>query len=650
MPIKERTIGDIATALINAKKHGMQSTVFLGAGCSVTAGIPLASGIVNRIKTGFPDRYEQAPEPKNYQNVMGEMDSGPRHELVAELVNDAKLNWAHIMLGLLVEQGYVGRILTTNFDNLAARALSLYGVFPAVYDLAASQDFTSDLVPVRSIFHLHGQADGFVQCHDKNEVNRQAHSTEVVFGDSSVRRPWIVIGYSGENDPMFTNLTNIKKFEYGLYWVGYKNNDPSAEVGTSLLDKDDAEKKKQAYLVRGYDADGFFIDLCRKLDLKIPSFIENPFLHMTKVIEGFTTFPTEKGHDFREEPLSWLKDGESCFIIGTDVCPKVERKQATRDNEKQARTLLFQGKYDEVISRRPTNEADWTVGLRDIVAGAYMGKGNTITDLAKTKFGEEADRLFLQAGEMYAEALRIKSDDHKALNNWGHALLDQTRTKSGEEAGKLLLKAREKFAKALMIKSDDHYAMNNWGIALSEQAKMSSGEEADRLFLQAGEKFAEALRIKPDKYEAINNWGLSLYEMAITKSGEEADRFILQACEKFNEALRINPDLHGAWNNLGIIFIYLAKTKTGEEADNLFLQATEKLVEALRINPDNPDALFNVACLHALQKKVVLCIDWLQKRQAVPPTLTKSMLDKDTDFDLVRTDPAFLAFRAGLPD
>ena len=43
--------------------------------------------------------------------------------------------------------------------------------------------------------------------------------------------------------------------------------------------------------------------------------------------------------------------------------------------------------------------------------------GNVLAVQAKTKAGEEADRLFEEAGRKYAEALRLKPDYAPARNN-----------------------------------------------------------------------------------------------------------------------------------------------------------------------------------------------------------------------------------------
>src|SRR5262245_34306130 len=134
--LEERTLADVSAALQFTKDQAA-CCVLIGAGCSVTAGIPLAAGFVEAVRSRGGRAYERAMH-KSYPYVMAELDVGPRYGLIAEYVKNASLNWAHLILGWLVKNGLIGRILTTNFDNLALRACALYGIYPSVYDLAVS--------------------------------------------------------------------------------------------------------------------------------------------------------------------------------------------------------------------------------------------------------------------------------------------------------------------------------------------------------------------------------------------------------------------------------------------------------------------------------------------------------------------------------
>ena len=55
------------------------------------------------------------------------------------------------------------------------------------------------------------------------------------------------------------------------------------------------------------------------------------------------------------------------------------------------------------------------------------------------------------------------TDDHEALNNWGNALSDQAKTKSDDEADRLFALAGEKYEQALAIKPDMHTYLGRAG-------------------------------------------------------------------------------------------------------------------------------------------------------------------------------------------
>jgi tetratricopeptide (TPR) repeat protein len=258
---------------------------------------------------------------------------------------------------------------------------------------------------------------------------------------------------------------------------------------------------------------------------------------------------------------------------------------------------LFQGaceKYEAALKVKPDKHE------------ALYNWGNALSDWAKTKQGKEADRLFQRACEKYETALKVKPDMHEALNNWGNALFDWARTKQGGKADRLFKEACEKYETALKVKPDMHEALYNWGSALSDWAETKQGEEADRLFQGACEKYEAALKVEPDKHEALNNWGSALSDWARRKQGEEADRLFKEACEKYEAVLKVKPDMHEALYNWGNALLARARTKQGEEADRLFQGACEKYEAALKVEPDKHEALNNWG--YALS-------DWARRKQ-----------------------------------
>jgi NAD-dependent SIR2 family protein deacetylase len=157
----DRTIEDVVQTLRFGRRSNRKCSLLIGAGCSVSAGIPTAAGFVEIIKKDFPEAYGRAIS-RTYPRCMAQLPPGFQRDLIVREVDRAKLNWGHIAIAQLMATGYVDRVLTTNFDPMVVRACATLGVIPAVYDFAASQLLKPDKVPDVAVFHLHGQRTGFV--------------------------------------------------------------------------------------------------------------------------------------------------------------------------------------------------------------------------------------------------------------------------------------------------------------------------------------------------------------------------------------------------------------------------------------------------------------------------------------------------------
>src|SRR5207248_4258643 len=280
----QRDIQDVVETLKKAKDRGKACTLLIGAGCSVKAGIPLAAKFVDLISQEYPYKYSQVKE-KTYPHCMAALSMGERRDLISGYIDNAKINWAHIGIAQLMKHDFVDRILTVNFDPLLQRACAMVGVFPAVYDFAASQYFNASFISDQAIFHLHGQRSGLVVLNTDEEVNKLSRHLKPVFDDALRGRVCIVVGYSGENDPVFTNLVGIDRFDNNLYWVGYQDSEPAEHVRTKLLDQG-----KDAFYVKGFDADDFFVTLAQKLECFPPDFVGKPFSHLQKLMENVTPY------------------------------------------------------------------------------------------------------------------------------------------------------------------------------------------------------------------------------------------------------------------------------------------------------------------------------------------------------------------------
>jgi cytochrome c-type biogenesis protein CcmH/NrfG len=578
----QRDIRDVIETVKKARDRGKACTLLIGAGCSVKAGIPLAGEFVDIIGREYPHKYSRVGE-KTYPNCMAELSMGERRDLISNYIDNAKINWAHIGIAQLIKHGFVDRVLTVNFDPLLQRACAMVGVFPAVYDFAASQYFNASFIADQAIFHLHGQRSGLVVLNTAEEVDKLAKHLRPVFDDALRGRVCIVVGYSGENDPVFTNLVRIDRFDNNLYWIGYQDSVPAEHVRQNLL-----VPGKDAFYVNGFDADDFFITLAQKLQCFPPDFVGKPFSHLQNLIGNVVAYTL---------PGELVSVADSATSLIQEAIERFETAGNKAAEEQslalKAKDLLLAGNYDQVIAMASDYARAPSRQLADVIAWAYISRGSEECARAQKTSGEVADQLFAESYEKYEASLKIKPDKLEAFYNWGNALLSQARTKTGEQADWLFAQSYEKYEAALKIKPDMHEAFYNWGNALSHQAKTKAGDEADQLFARSYEKFDAAVKIKPDKYEAFYNWGTALSDQAMTKAGDEADQLFARSYETFEAALQIKPDKHEALNNWGVALFDQAKTKTGDEADQLFARSHEKFEAALKIRPDKFEALNN---------------------------------------------------------
>jgi Tfp pilus assembly protein PilF len=592
--IRYRSIEDIKETLENAKSRGRSCALLVGAGCSVKAGIPTAAGFLEIIKDRYKLAHQRAPA-KTYPKCMGELLLSERRDLIAQYVDKAQINWAHLCIALLMQAGYVDRVLTTNFDLLVARACAMFGVFPAIYDFATSQLLKKADIPDQAVFYLHGQRTGFVLMNTEQDMKKHSKLLGPVFEDAGSGRVWIVVGYSGENDPVFNHLARIRKFDNGLYWIGHGDQEPASHVRKELLTQD-----KDAFYTKGFDADSFFVSLTRELGIFPPDLVARPFTYLQRALTNITPFTDQTFEDdVIGTPRSWILSAIDQFetpipqleSIMRGVRPQMDVQKRPVVLTVAARYLLMQGRYEEVLAFRKDYDESPSPDFANVLSIAYVMRGNHLLDCGKAKTGEQADGLFAEAREMYESALEIKPDREEALHNWGNLLLDLAKPKTGQEADKLFAEAEKKYEEAHKLKPNRHGVLINWGNLLLERAKRKTGGEAEQLFVASEEKYKAALAIKPGMPEILMNWGNLLLDRAKTNTGAESDQFFAAAEEKYQAALAINPDMPDAFYQWGNVLLDRAKTRSGKESDRLFAAAAEKYRFALAVKSDMYEVL-----------------------------------------------------------
>lgn len=599
--VRYRSIREIKETLQVARSRKRGCTLLIGAGCSATAGIPTAAGFVKIIQDEHQLAFERAAA-KTYPGVMAELLLAQRRDLIARYVDAAQINWAHLGIALLMQAGYVDRVLTTNFDLLVVRACAVLGMFPAVYDFASSQLLKRADIPDQAVFYLHGQRTGFVLMNTDEDMNRHAKLLGPVFEDAGAGRVWIVVGYSGENDPVFQHLSGTPKFDNGLFWVGYQDSEPGPHVREQLLSQD-----KDAFYTKGFDADAFFVGLTRELGVFPPDIVARPFTYLERALGGIAPFVEPGGvgtafdDDVMRTPRMWIRNAIEQFerpaweTITQGTAPPPNSPERGIRQAMAARYLLMAGRYAEVLDYRKEYDVSPSPELGNVLSIAYVMQGNALLDRAKSLPGRsEAAAVFEQARQMYEAALVVKPDRSEALHNWGNLLLDEAKRAVPREADALFDAAADKYQQALALDPTRQEVLVNWGNLLLDRAKSTTApESSSRFFSDAEQKYQAALKIKPDMPAVLISWGNLLVDRGKAEGGARAVRLFRDAETKYKQALERRPNMHEAFSLWGNVLLDLAKHTAGSESLLLFDAAEEKYRAALAIKPDMYDALNN---------------------------------------------------------
>lgn len=217
----------------------------LGAGVSVDAGVPTASGIrqdglrhLYRLDSGDdanPDDEqlaewlrEQGHEDLGYSSLLDLIAPDPaiRRDLLAGYFSGAEPGLAHERLADLAAAGVLSVFVTTNFDRLLERALASRGIEPVV----VSDDATLHAAPRREhsgVFVVKAHGD-YLQETIRNtpselagldpELTRELRAIVDHYG-------LLVVGWSGQ-DPALAEVFRGRSSRYGAWWLARTDEPP----------------------------------------------------------------------------------------------------------------------------------------------------------------------------------------------------------------------------------------------------------------------------------------------------------------------------------------------------------------------------------------------------------------------------------------
>lgn len=555
-----RTLTAVAERLRSAKTYNSKCALFLGSGCSASAGVPSPDGCAKIIQNEFPRALDHLRH-KTFGACMAALSQADRNRMLDLFLEGARLNWSHLCAAALLKEGCLQRVFTANFDPLLLRACALMGFFPNVYHLDQLAGLDPAQVGEPAVVYLRGQGAALTLLASDEAVKAHKERLAQAFAQAGARYLWLVVGYDGKGEPEYSQLAGVKIYEKDLYWVG-ETKEPADHLGQDLL-----RLGKNAYYVSPFTTDEFFIALSKSLDLFPPACVARPFTFLRGLLDNMLPFAitgqnTDEANQVFQKPLAWAEaaiarfeqgDGEELeedeedgagVKVGSERKAKpsaaaAPQKDGPPDGQvmDKIRTMFEAQRFKEVVdelSQYSKRALDNDTAY--LLSRSHMMVGNGLLGAAKKKSRQEAMPILEDAVANYQQAVTLNPSCYQSLNNWGYALKFQAELHDGPKADRLLKQAVEKYEQALQVKPDSHQVFNNWGHALKMRADRHDGQTAEELLKEAISKYQAALAIKDDDFTALHNWGNALLAQADRVGGADGDRLRSEGMKKMKAA------------------------------------------------------------------------------------------------------------------
>jgi NAD-dependent SIR2 family protein deacetylase len=190
-------VSGVAERLKQARRRKHPAHFLIGAGASISAGIPSAADLVEKIHSDYQAQCTARLTDDNrlsYGACMQLLSINERRDLIRPFLEVTKINWGTIALAQLMRENYVERVLTVNFDLVLERACGLLGLQPAVYDFGVAPANDPSMIVSQAIVHLHGQSYGLVLLNTDDETKEHRKKLQPILKDTLRTAPLVVLG------------------------------------------------------------------------------------------------------------------------------------------------------------------------------------------------------------------------------------------------------------------------------------------------------------------------------------------------------------------------------------------------------------------------------------------------------------------------
>ncbi|MBF0556982.1 MAG: tetratricopeptide repeat protein [Nitrospirae bacterium] len=523
---------------------------FLGAGCSVSSGIPAAGALVKDwlrrlkeeergddgdlgpwIKNKFPE-YTESNSASYYKEVMEELfiTAIERQKEIERIVDGKDPGFGYGALARLMSHNDYGRhfntILTTNFDDMVADALYLYS---KKKPLVISEESLVGFIRITSTLPLVLKVHGDVRLAPKNttlEVQDLNKALKEVLHKLLLETGIIFVGYGGNDEGIAKMLLELPPtaLPRGIYWVNKEF--PDGKMGEWL-------RNRNATWVNHLDFDELMLLIHREFKLGHPDKdryekVYNTYINtFEKLYKKIETKPADEKKMFEPAYTEAANEFKNWYTVENEAA-----KYKTTDKEKANEI------YKEGLKKFPNSVS---------LIGYYA------------IFLDEQCKNYDEAEKLYKQAITLDPINANSLRNY--ALFLEFSRKNYDDVEKY-------YKQAIEVAPNDSGILVNYANFLAYSRK--NYDDAEKLYKQA-------IEIDPNNTDYLRNYAFFL--ISHRKNYDEAEKF-------YKQAIEINP------NNSDILthyaFLLAEIRKNHDEAEKYYKQAIE-------IDPNNADILARYA-------------------------------------------------------
>ncbi len=267
--------------------QGAPFSVFVGAGASISSGLPSAEICVWEWKRsifltnnpGLENQFNELSLPGIRRRIQHWLDSrgiypsegsgeeygfyiqecfpiaDDRRRYFQDKVRSARPHIGYQLLCQLAESGLVKSLWSTNFDALAARAAASFNLTPLEVGIDSQQRIRPPTRGELLCISLHGDYRYDALKNTPAEIQEQEANLLQSLIDETQTTPMIVVGYSGR-DQSVTDALNTAVTTSGsgtLYWCGFHQEDPPDHIEALIRRARDHGRQAHFVPTHGFD-------------------------------------------------------------------------------------------------------------------------------------------------------------------------------------------------------------------------------------------------------------------------------------------------------------------------------------------------------------------------------------------------------------